>query len=154
EQPGDTPAPLFAWDSVKPALAQRSCFITYTSEQTHDIIRGGLSRSPLYTGRITGVGPRYCPSIEDKVVRFSDKSRHHIFLEPEGLDTVEVYPNGLSTSLPYDLQLAFLRTIPGLERVEIMRPGYAIEYDFAPPTQVSENLETRRVKGLFLAGQI
>ncbi|MCC6811639.1 MAG: tRNA uridine-5-carboxymethylaminomethyl(34) synthesis enzyme MnmG [Deltaproteobacteria bacterium] len=154
EQPGDTPAPLFSWGSTAPALEQRSCFITYTNARTHDVIRGGLSRSPLYSGKITGVGPRYCPSIEDKVVRFCDKERHHIFLEPEGLDTVEVYPNGLSTSLPYDLQLQFLRTIPGLERVEIMRAGYAIEYDFAPPTQVDQNLETRCVRNLFLAGQI
>jgi tRNA uridine 5-carboxymethylaminomethyl modification enzyme len=154
EQPGDTPPPMFSWGSTAPALAQRSCFITYTSSATHDVIRGGLSRSPLYSGKITGVGPRYCPSIEDKVVRFADKDRHHVFLEPEGLDTVEVYPNGLSTSLPFDLQLKFLRTIPGLEKVEIMRAGYAIEYDFAPPTQVNQNLETRAVRGLFLAGQI
>jgi tRNA uridine 5-carboxymethylaminomethyl modification enzyme len=153
-QPGDEPAPLFSWRSKRPALEQRPCYITYTSKETHDIIRGGLSRSPLFSGQIQGVGPRYCPSIEDKVVRFADKDRHQIFLEPEGLDTVEVYPNGLSTSLPYDLQLQFLRTIPGLENVEIMRAGYAIEYDFAPPTQVNENLETRAVEGLFLAGQI
>ncbi len=153
-QPGDSPAPMFSWRNAAPALEQRPCAITYTNTATHALIRGGLSRSPLYSGQITGVGPRYCPSIEDKVVRFADKDRHQIFLEPEGLDTVEVYPNGLSTSLPYDLQLAFLRTIPGLERVEIMRPGYAIEYDFAPPTQVDQNLETRAVRGLFLAGQI
>jgi tRNA uridine 5-carboxymethylaminomethyl modification enzyme len=145
---------LFSWQSNYNGLAQRSCFITYTNAETHAIIAGGLSRSPLYSGIIKGVGPRYCPSIEDKVVRFADKDRHQIFLEPEGLDTCEVYPNGLSTSLPYDLQQQFLRTIPGLEKVEIMRPGYAIEYDFAPPTQVHQNLETRAVRGLFLAGQI
>ncbi len=154
EQPGDDPAPMISWDSVAPAIPQRSCFMTYTNMATHDIIRNGLPRSPLYGGIIKGVGPRYCPSIEDKVVRFASKDRHHVFLEPEGLDTCEVYPNGLSTSLPLDLQLEFLRTMPGLEKVEILRPGYAIEYDFAPPTQVNATLETRAVKGLFLAGQI
>lgn len=154
EQKGDDPAPMFAALSKAPLLEQRSCFITYTSPETHDVIRGGLDRSPLYGGTIKGVGPRYCPSIEDKIVRFADKDRHHIFLEPEGLDTVEVYPNGLSTSLPLDLQVRFLQTIPGLERVEILRPGYAIEYDFAPPTQVHSTLETRAIEGLYLAGQI
>ena len=154
EQRGDDPAPMFAWDSRTPVLEQRSCYLTHTSLATHDIIRSGLPRSPLYNGIIQGVGPRYCPSIEDKVVRFADKDRHHIFLEPEGLDTIEVYPNGLSTSLPLDLQLDFIRSIPGLEKAEILRPGYAIEYDFAPPTQVQSTLETRVVRGLFLAGQI
>lgn len=154
EQRGDDPAPMFSWGSKGPALQQLPCYMTYTSVATHDIIRGGLDRSPLYGGIIKGVGPRYCPSIEDKVVRFGDKDRHHVFLEPEGLDTIEVYPNGLSTSLPLDLQLQFLRSIPGLEKVMILRPGYAIEYDFAPPTQINSNLETRAVDGLFLAGQI
>lgn len=153
-QPGDQPAPMFSKHYLQPLLPQISCFLTYTSPQTHDIIRSGLHRSPIYSGVIQSSGPRYCPSIEDKVVRFADKERHHIFLEPEGLDTIEVYPNGLSTSLPYDLQLQFLRTIPGLGRVEILRPGYAIEYDFAPPTQIDSNLETRAVPFLFLAGQI
>jgi len=154
EQPGDNPTPFFTSAYKIPPLAQRSCFITYTNQDTHDVIRGGLHRSPIYSGIIQSTGPRYCPSIEDKIVRFADKHRHHIFLEPEGLDTIEVYPNGLSTSLPYELQIQFLRTIPGLEKVEIMRPGYAIEYDFAPPTQIEPHLETRAVKNLFLAGQI
>jgi tRNA uridine 5-carboxymethylaminomethyl modification enzyme len=130
------------------------CYMTYTNAQTHDIIRSGLDRSPLYTGRIKGTGVRYCPSIEDKIVRFKERERHRIFLEPEGLDTQEYYPNGLSTSLPLDIQLAMLRTIPGLERVEITRPGYAIEYDFVFPTQLYPNLETKVVKNLFHAGQI
>ena len=154
EQRGDDPAPMFAWESVAPVLEQRSCYLTHTSVTTHDIIRTGLPRSPLFSGIIQGVGPRYCPSIEDKVVRFADKDRHHIFLEPEGLDTIEVYPNGLSTSLPLDLQVAFVQSIPGLEKAQILRPGYAIEYDFAPPTQVRSTLETRAVEGLYLAGQI
>lgn len=131
-----------------------SCYLTYTNERTHDAIRGGLDRSPLYTGVIQGTGVRYCPSIEDKIVRFAGRPRHQIFIEPEGLDTDEYYPNGLSTSLPLDVQLAMLRTIEGLERVEITRPGYAIEYDFVYPTQLFPTLETKRVEGLFCAGQI
>lgn len=130
------------------------CYITYTNSSTHDAIRSGLDRSPLYTGKIKGTGVRYCPSIEDKIVRFHERERHRIFLEPEGLDTVEYYPNGLATSLPLDIQLAMLHTIGGLERVEITRPGYAIEYDFANPTQLYPTLETKRLKYLYFAGQI
>ncbi len=130
------------------------CYITYTNEATHDTIRSGLDRSPLFTGKIKGTGVRYCPSIEDKVVRFSDRNRHRIFLEPEGLNTVEYYPNGLSTSLPLDIQMRMLRTMKGLEKVEITRPGYAIEYDYVQPTEVLPTLEAKRLSGLFLAGQI
>ncbi|MBI5243822.1 MAG: tRNA uridine-5-carboxymethylaminomethyl(34) synthesis enzyme MnmG [Elusimicrobia bacterium] len=130
------------------------CWITYTTEETHRIIRKNLDRSPLYSGVIRSLGPRYCPSIEDKVVKFPDKPRHQIFLEPEGLRTQEVYPNGISTSLPEDVQEAFVRSIPGLERAEILRPGYAIEYDFCPPTQVRSTLETKKAPGLYFAGQI
>jgi tRNA uridine 5-carboxymethylaminomethyl modification enzyme len=130
------------------------CWLTYTNKETHEIIRSGFDRSPLYTGKIKGTGVRYCPSIEDKVVRFADKERHRIFLEPEGLDTVEYYPNGFSTSLPLDIQIGMLRTVPGLEKVEITRPGYGIEYDFVFPTQLYPTLETKIVKNLFFAGQI
>jgi len=130
------------------------CWLTYTNERTHAVIRSNLDRSPLYAGQITGIGPRYCPSIEDKVVRFPEKSRHQIFLEPEGLNTAEVYVNGLATSLPEDVQEAFLHTMPGLEQAEIVRPGYAVEYDFVPPTQLKPTLETKRVRGLFHAGQV
>jgi len=133
---------------------QVSCYITYTNERTHEIIRQGLDRSPLYSGVIEGVGPRYCPSIEDKVVRFPDKDRHQLFLEPEGLQSNEIYPNGVSTSLPPDVQLAFLRSVSGLEKVEIMRPGYAIEYDYVDPIQLHPTLETKLIAGLFHAGQI
>jgi tRNA uridine 5-carboxymethylaminomethyl modification enzyme len=154
-QPGDDPPPRFSLRSAgPPPLPQRPCHITYTTPRTHDLIRAALDRSPLYTGRIEGRGPRYCPSIEDKVVRFADRERHQIFLEPEGLDTTEVYPNGISTSLPYDVQVAFVRSIPGLARAELTRPGYAVEYDVVPPTELTPWLETKRVAGLYLAGQI
>ncbi|MBI4666636.1 MAG: tRNA uridine-5-carboxymethylaminomethyl(34) synthesis enzyme MnmG [Nitrospinae bacterium] len=154
EQPGDEHPRPFSFFSDGIRQPQISCFITYTNDATHETIAGNLDRSPLYTGVIEGVGPRYCPSIEDKVKRFPEKNRHQIFLEPEGLETKEIYPNGLSTSLPVDVQLKFLRTIPGLEKVEIMRPGYAIEYDYCPPTQLHPTLETKLVNGLFFAGQI
>jgi len=130
------------------------CYITYTNEKTHETIRSGLDRSPLYTGKIKGTGVRYCPSIEDKIVRFRERSRHRIFIEPEGLDTHEYYPNGLATSLPLDIQINMLRSINGLENVEITRPGYAIEYDFVYPTQLYPTLETKRIKNLYFAGQV
>jgi tRNA uridine 5-carboxymethylaminomethyl modification enzyme len=149
----DPPRPFsFLTDRIEGKLA--ACHVTYTNEKTHALIRSGLDRSPLYTGRIKGTGVRYCPSIEDKVVRFADKPRHQIFLEPEGLDTNEYYPNGLSTSLPLDIQTKMLHSIEGLEHVEVTRPGYAIEYDFVHPTQLMPTLETKRVENLFLAGQI
>lgn len=154
EQPGDPQPQPFSFLSAGIDQEQVPCHITHTNERTHDIIRQGLDRSPLYSGAIEGIGPRYCPSIEDKVVRFPEKTSHQIFLEPEGRDTAEVYPNGVSTSLPYDVQLSFLRSIKGLERVEIMRPGYAIEYDFVPPTQLRPTLEAKMVPGLYHAGQI
>ncbi len=153
-QAGDDPPRPFSVDTERIPLPQVPCHITWTNEQTHDLIRGGLDRSPLYSGIIEGVGPRYCPSIEDKVVRFPEKNRHQIFLEPEGLNAAEIYPNGVSTSLPADVQQAFLRTLPGLERVEIMRPGYAIEYDFVDPAQLWPTLETKGVANLYHAGQI
>ena len=154
EQPGDDPAPFFSFTEKTHPLRQISCYLTYTNPLTHGIIRNNLDKSPLYAGVIKGVGPRYCPSIEDKVMRFSDRERHQVFLEPEGLDTEEYYANGVSTSLPYEVQVQLYRTIPGLEEVEIMRPAYAIEYDFAPPTQIQHSLETKNVAGLFFAGQI
>jgi tRNA uridine 5-carboxymethylaminomethyl modification enzyme len=135
-------------------VEQLPCWITHTTQKTHEIIRANLHRSPLYTGRIKGVGPRYCPSIEDKVVKFSDKASHQLFLEPEGCHTSEYYVNGISTSLPYEVQLAFLHSIPGLEEAEIMRPGYAVEYDYFPPTQLLPTLETKIVSGLYFAGQV
>jgi tRNA uridine 5-carboxymethylaminomethyl modification enzyme len=155
EQRGDAdPVPFSHFTTTFPLQPQVGCYITYTNHQTHQAIKDNLFRSPLYSGVIKGIGPRYCPSIEDKIVKFPDKDRHQIFLEPEGLSTQEFYLNGLSTSLPLDVQYAFLRTIPGLERAVIVRPGYAVEYDFVPPTQVSHSLETHLVKNLFLAGQI
>ncbi|PLY01598.1 MAG: tRNA uridine-5-carboxymethylaminomethyl(34) synthesis enzyme MnmG [Desulfuromonas sp.] len=154
EQPGDDPPRPFSFENRVVRQQQVPCHITYTNQRTHDLIRGGLDRSPLYSGVIEGVGPRYCPSIEDKVVRFPDKNQHQIFLEPEGLDSDEIYPNGMSTSLPPDVQLAFLRSIEGLEQVEIMRPGYAIEYDFVDPVQLYATLETKEIAGLYHAGQV
>lgn len=154
EQPGDTPPRPFSFDSPGIGLPQLPCFMTYTTERTHEIIRAGLDRSPLFTGVIKGTGARYCPSIEDKIARFPDKDRHQIFIEPEGLTSFEVYPNGIPTSLPLDVQKALVTSIPGLEKAQIVRPGYAIEYDFAPPTQLRPTLEAKAVKGLYLAGQI
>jgi len=153
---GDFPPPLFSFKNKgkRPPLPQVPCFITYTTEKTHEIIRNALDRSPLFTGKIKGRGVRYCPSIEDKVFRFPDKERHQVFLEPEGLDTVEVYPNGISTSLPVDVQWEMVRSIPGLEKAEILRPGYGIEHDYVIPTQLKHTLETKLISGLFLAGQI
>ncbi len=171
-QPGDDPPPLFSfmadtigggpediftlnrWADPMFHVEQVPCYITYTSPATHDIIRANLDKSPMYAGIIEGVGPRYCPSIEDKVVRFAEKDRHQIFLEPEGRHTAEFYINGVSTSLPYEVQLAFLRTIPGLENAHILRPGYAVEYDFCPPAQLYPTLETKRIENLYFAGQI
>ncbi|MCZ6729156.1 MAG: tRNA uridine-5-carboxymethylaminomethyl(34) synthesis enzyme MnmG [SAR324 cluster bacterium] len=154
EQRGDEPLPKFSfWDS-RIELPQVSCFITYTNERTHQVIRDNLQRSALYSGAITGIGPRYCPSIEDKIVKFPDKERHQVFLEPTALDSEEIYPNGLSTSLPVEVQLAYLRTIPGMEEVEIIRPGYAVEYDFVLPVQLQATLEFRKLPGLYCAGQI
>ena len=153
-QPGDVPPPPFSFRTARIEQDQVPCHLTYTNERTHEIIRGGIDRSPMYSGVIQSRGPRYCPSVEDKVMRFRDKERHQVFLEPEGRDTMEVYPNGLSTSLPLDVQLAMVRSIKGLERAEIMRPGYAIEYDFSDPTQLNPSLETKLIEGLFFAGQI
>src|SRR5204863_2902437 len=135
-------------------VEQMPCWITQTNARTHEIIRANLHRSPLYAGQIHGTGPRYCPSIEDKVVKFADRQAHQLFLEPEGRHTEEFYVNGISTSLPYEVQLEFVRSIPALERAEIMRPGYAVEYDFFPPTQLFHTLETKKVRGLYFAGQV
>ncbi|CAK0779812.1 5-carboxymethylaminomethyluridine-tRNA synthase subunit MnmG [Gammaproteobacteria bacterium] len=155
EQPGDTPVPVFAFfGRPEDHPRQVSCHITRTHEKTHDLIRAGLARSPLFTGVIQGVGPRYCPSIEDKVVRFAEKSSHQIFLEPEGLHTHEIYPNGISTSLPFDVQYALVRTLPGCENAHLVRPGYAIEYDFFDPRDLRPSLKTRAIGGLYFAGQI
>ena len=155
EQPGDTPMPVMSFiGDVADHPEQVSCWITHTSERTHEIIRNALHRSPLYTGQIEGIGPRYCPSIEDKVVRFAEKASHQIFVEPEGLDVVEIYPNGISTSLPFDVQLELVRSIRGFEHAHITRAGYAIEYDFFDPRGLKSSLETKAVSGLFFAGQI
>ena len=154
-QPGDDPVPVFSFiGSADEHPQQVSCHITHTNEQTHEIIRGGMSRSPMYTGVIEGVGPRYCPSIEDKVVRFADKNSHQIFVEPEGLTTNEVYPNGISTSLPFDVQYALVQSMKGFANARITRPGYAIEYDFFDPRDLKSSLETKFISGLFFAGQI
>lgn len=171
EQYGDDPPPRFSPENAQPRDAgawfcpnfsstglfhveQRSCYLTSTTERCHEIIRGNLDRSPLYQGRISGHGPRYCPSIEDKVVRFADKERHQVFLEPEGRNSEEFYVNGVSTSLPFDVQMQFIQAIPGLEDAEIIRPGYAVEYDYFPPTQLKATLETKLISGLYFAGQI
>ena len=156
EQPGDlNPVPVFSYlgtEAMHPR--QVPCWITHTNSRTHDIIRAGLDRSPMYSGVIEGIGPRYCPSIEDKVHRFAGKDSHQVFLEPEGLDTNEVYPNGVSTSLPYDVQLALIQSLPGLEKAHIVRPGYAIEYDYYDPRELKANFESKNIAGLFFAGQI
>ena len=155
EQKGDENPEKFSYlQEIEPLKKQRSCHIAYTSEKVHEILKTGFEKSPMFAGRIQGVGPRYCPSIEDKINRFADKERHQLFVEPEGWDTVEVYLNGFSTSLPEDVQYAALKSIIGLERVKMFRPGYAIEYDYFPPDQLSNTLETRRVENLYFAGQI
>ncbi|MFV1993333.1 MAG: tRNA uridine-5-carboxymethylaminomethyl(34) synthesis enzyme MnmG, partial [Acidiferrobacterales bacterium] len=155
KQPGDEPVPVFSFmGQASQHPRQVACHITYTNAQSHDFIRAGLDRSPMYTGVIEGTGPRYCPSIEDKIHRFADKDRHQIFIEPEGLETNEVYPNGISTSLPFDVQLSFVRAIAGFENAHITRPGYAIEYDFFDPRDLKPTLETQALSGLFFAGQI
>ncbi len=155
EQHSDTPLPVFSFlGKAAQHPRQMPCWVTSTNERTHEIIRGGLDRSPMYTGVIEGIGPRYCPSIEDKIHRFSSKNSHNIFLEPEGLTTHEIYPNGISTSLPFDIQLALVRSMKGLENCHILRPGYAIEYDYFDPTGLQASLETKSIKGLFFAGQI
>jgi tRNA uridine 5-carboxymethylaminomethyl modification enzyme len=155
EQPGDTPTPVFSFMGARTEHPRQvSCFITYTNARTHDIIRGGLDRSPMYTGVIEGVGPRYCPSIEDKIVRFADRDRHQVFVEPEGLDADEIYPNGISTSLPYEVQIEAVRSITGFENARITRPGYAIEYDYFDPRDLKPSFETKTLGRLFFAGQI
>ncbi|MDX1823665.1 MAG: tRNA uridine-5-carboxymethylaminomethyl(34) synthesis enzyme MnmG [Thiohalomonadales bacterium] len=155
QQPGDDPVPVFSYlGSAADHPRQIACYITHTTEQTHEIIRGGLDRSPMYSGVIEGVGPRYCPSIEDKVMRFAERTSHQIFVEPEGLTTNEIYPNGISTSLPFDVQYEFVRSIKGFENAHITRPGYAIEYDFFDPQDLKPSLETKYMQGLFFAGQI
>jgi len=153
-QPGDTPPPPFSFHGPGPVLPQVPCHLTYTNARTHEAIRAGFDRSPLFTGVIEGTGARYCPSVEDKVARFPERDRHHVFLEPEGLESPEIYPNGISTSLPIETQKAMIATIPGLEKAVIVRPGYAIEYDYADPVQLLPTLETKALPGLYLAGQI
>ena len=153
-QTGDVPPKRFSFIGPPLSLKQVSCHITGTTPATHDLIRSNLHRSPIYSGAIGSRGPRYCPSIEDKVVRFADRARHQIFLEPEGVESDRVYPNGISTSLPEVIQKAMLSTIPGLESAEIVQPGYAIEYDFVDPRELFSSLETKKIPGLFLAGQI
>jgi tRNA uridine 5-carboxymethylaminomethyl modification enzyme len=152
--PGDDPPFAFSFRSPRPSFVQVPCYVTHTNERTHDIMREGFEFSPMYTGRIQGTGPRYCPSVEDKIVRFADKNSHHLFLEPEGRDTDVVYVNGFSSSLPASIQLRALRSVAGMSRVEMLRPGYAVEYDFVPPHQLALTLETKSVRGLYLAGQI
>ena len=155
EQLGDSPTPVFSFMGKREDHPRQiACYITHTNSKTHDIIRGGLDRSPMYTGVIEGIGPRYCPSIEDKINRFADKDSHQIFVEPEGLNSIEVYPNGISTSLPFDVQFELVRSIKGFENAHIIRPGYAIEYDFFDPRDLKQTLETKFIKGLFFAGQI
>jgi tRNA uridine 5-carboxymethylaminomethyl modification enzyme len=154
EQKGDEEVVGFSFTDTKKPTEQRSCWITYTSQKVHDILKTGFDRSPMYAGRIEGVGPRYCPSIEDKINRFAERERHQLFVEPEGWNTIEIYVNGFSTSLPEEVQYAALRQVPGFENVRIFRPGYAIEYDYFPPTQLSHSLETKLISNLFFAGQI
>ncbi|MCR9062604.1 MAG: tRNA uridine-5-carboxymethylaminomethyl(34) synthesis enzyme MnmG [Cytophagales bacterium] len=154
EQLGDDQPEKFSYTDTKPLSKQRSCWITYTNQEVHDELKKGFDKSPMFNGRIRGLGPRYCPSVEDKINRFADKDRHQIFLEPEGWDTVEMYVNGFSTSLPEDIQYAAIRKIPGFENVKMFRPGYAIEYDYFPPTQLKQSLETKPVANLYFAGQI
>ncbi|HEV7379884.1 MAG TPA: tRNA uridine-5-carboxymethylaminomethyl(34) synthesis enzyme MnmG [Dyadobacter sp.] len=154
EQPGDENPSKFSYTDTEPLTKQRSCWITYTNSEVHEVLRTGFEKSPMFSGRIKGIGPRYCPSVEDKINRFADKDRHQIFVEPEGWDTVEVYVNGFSTSLPEDVQYAAIRKIPGFENAKMFRPGYAIEYDYFPPTQLQSTLETHLIKDLFFAGQI
>ena len=154
EQKGDENPSKFSYTNTEPLTKQRSCWITYTNQEVHDVLKTGFDKSPMFAGRIKGLGPRYCPSVEDKINRFADKDRHQIFVEPEGWNTVEVYVNGFSTSLPEDVQYEALKKIPGFENVRMFRPGYAIEYDFFPPTQLKSTLETKRIENLFFAGQI
>lgn len=153
-QPGDEPPPPFSYRHDSLNVEQMPCYLTYTNDRTHEILRSGLDRSPMFTGRIKGVGPRYCPSIEDKITRFAERTRHQIFLEPEGRQTTEVYVNGFSTSLPEEVQIAAIHTVPGLENAQVIRTGYAVEYDFFQPTQLLPSLEAKRVENLFLAGQV
>jgi tRNA uridine 5-carboxymethylaminomethyl modification enzyme len=154
EQPGDADVVGFSYMPTKKPHKQRSCYITYTSDEVHEVLRTGFEKSPMFQGRIQGLGPRYCPSIEDKITRFADKNRHQIFVEPEGWETCEIYVNGFSTSLPEDVQMEALQKISGFENAKMFRPGYAIEYDFFPPTQLQHTLETKLVGGLYFAGQI